>query len=144
MGFYPALKPLRRYPTKLPPTALREIRRTAPLARGWIVAIPSTHERMTCRLLKGFHADLDALQVQDVRSSTAPRAAMWRRKMCGRRAESVHEDCYSTGDRGDTELTNEAFARIKIDQHDGGGLASTRQNSAFGRSGDQGRSGQIS
>lgn len=36
--------------------------------------------------------------------------------MCGRRAESVHEDRYSTGDRGDTELTNEAFARIKIDQ----------------------------
>ena len=36
--------------------------------------------------------------------------------MCGRRAESVHEDRYATGDRGDTELTNEAFARIKIDQ----------------------------
>lgn len=36
--------------------------------------------------------------------------------MCGRRAESVHEDRYATGARGDTELTNEAFARIKIDQ----------------------------
>lgn len=36
--------------------------------------------------------------------------------MCGRRAESVHEKRYATGDRGDTELTNEAFARIKIDQ----------------------------
>jgi type I restriction enzyme R subunit len=36
--------------------------------------------------------------------------------MCCRRAESVHEGLYALGDRSNTELTNEAFARIKIDQ----------------------------
>ncbi|MFG1384612.1 hypothetical protein V5F55_23870, partial [Xanthobacter sp. V3C-4] len=70
------IKPPRQRPAKSPPTAPREIGRIAPLARGWIVAIPSTHARMTCGLLKGIHADLDARRVQNVRSSTAPRAAM--------------------------------------------------------------------